>query len=305
MLACIAPEEAGDGDTKARWDMQGHYRLTADDTIKVTLNIGGVERRATTSGEDQIVDLGMHKGQPLVLNLSEYCGREEVVCPSEALWREMAVHQKDVSKGYDAHVVNFIDLATPPEGQKAPVLGGFVNHKDRDRFILGIDGDNAKNGDCGALAISLAAGRFERAGERMETYTAYVDEKGKVCDPSEEPGEDATTCTPTERERLVIPPNGEVIGIQQGKIGMGWLGLCAFGPIVAGATLTIETGFTAKRFADLDPPEFDQVDNPEVPDENVFEDNDMGSDMDSDAGADMDSDEGPDMDEADMGSDDD
>ena len=294
IIACVTPGGGGgpDGET-ASWDVRGNYALEYEDNLIITLNVGGVERRATASGPDEIVDLGTYMGEPLELDLGEYCAREEVVCPSEALWDEVSISQQDVDKNFDAHIINVIDNTNRDlePGQRAGVVGGFVNHKDRDRFVLGIDGQSASEGDCGALAISIAAGRFQREGESMEAVTTYKTADGMACDP-ELMTED---CQEHTHDRLVIPPDAPIIGIAEGKVGIGWLGACAFGPVLAGATLTIETGFTATRTGDFDPPEFTPIEMPDVPDQDVFVDEDMsedamdmGSDGDSaDSGADM------------------
>jgi hypothetical protein len=280
ILACVGPEGNGvpPGEV-APWDVRGNYALEYDNKLTITLNVGGVERRATANGPDEIVDLGTYMGEPLKLDLGEYCGREEVVCPSEALWDKVSISQQDVDKRFDAHIINVIDNTDRdlPPGQRAGVVGGFVNHKDLDRFTLGIDGQSASEGDCGALAISLAAGRFQREGERTEEVTYYKDAEGKECDPQ------AMTegCEEHTRDQLIIPPDGAITGITDGKVGIGWLGACAFGPVVAGATLTIETGFVGTRTGDFDPPEFTPIEMPDVPDQDVFVDEDMSEDADA------------------------
>jgi hypothetical protein len=57
-------------------------------------------------------------------------------------------------------------------------------------------------------------------------------------------------------QRLVVPDGSAVDGITEGRIGEGWAGGCAFGPVLVGAVLTIETGFTGKRTGKYDPPPF-------------------------------------------------
>jgi hypothetical protein len=55
-------------------------------------------------------------------------------------------------------------------------------------------------------------------------------------------------------EQLVIPPGAAVAGIVDGRVGMGFSGGCAFGPLLLGATLTIETGFVGERIGPYSPP---------------------------------------------------
>ena len=57
-------------------------------------------------------------------------------------------------------------------------------------------------------------------------------------------------------KKLVIPAGAAPNGIDEGRVFEGWAGGCAFGPIVAGAVLTLETGFTGKRTGAYDPPPF-------------------------------------------------
>lgn len=272
ILACIAPEGGSQGSaagsTPARWDVRGNYTLAHQDALTITLNIGGVERRATAAGPDEVVDLGMHMGEPLTLDLAEYCAKEEVTCPSEALWSKISIDQQNVAQNLDAHIINVIDNTSRdlPAGARAAVLGGLLNHKDSDRFLLGIESASSSQGDCGALAISLAGGRFERAGESMETVTTYKDAAGKVCEPTAAESEE---CMAHEHQRLVIPPDGKITGIAQGKVAIGWLGACAFGPVLAGATLSIETQFTGVRTGDFDPPAFTPIESPDVPDQDM------------------------------------
>ena len=63
-------------------------------------------------------------------------------------------------------------------------------------------------------------------------------------------------CTLVPVTRLVVPPGALVNGIKEGKVFVGWAGGCAFGPVLAGATLTLETGYVGTRTGDYDPPPF-------------------------------------------------
>lgn len=56
--------------------------------------------------------------------------------------------------------------------------------------------------------------------------------------------------------RIVAPPGAKVDGIKDGKVFVGWAGGCAFGPFLAGATLTLETGYTGTRTGTFDPPPY-------------------------------------------------
>ena len=63
-------------------------------------------------------------------------------------------------------------------------------------------------------------------------------------------------CTLVPITQLVVPPGAKVDGIKEGKVFLGWAGGCAFGPILAGATLTLETGYVGARTGNYDPPPF-------------------------------------------------
>jgi len=52
-----------------------------------------------------------------------------------------------------------------------------------------------------------------------------------------------------------------VTGIVDGKVGMGFSGGCAFGPVLLGATITLETGFAGERTGDFAPPT--AIENPD------------------------------------------
>ncbi|PZR09150.1 MAG: hypothetical protein DI536_23240 [Archangium gephyra] len=55
---------------------------------------------------------------------------------------------------------------------------------------------------------------------------------------------------------LVILANAALNGIVDGKVLLGWHGGDAFGPVLVGATLTMETTFTGTRVGSYDPPPF-------------------------------------------------
>lgn len=262
-LACVAPEQVAPGEP-IPWDVRGNYLLSYEDALTVRLNIGGVERVQTARG-DEVVDLGMYQGQPLTLDLKAHCARPEVVCPSEALWQRVAVDQQNVRSKQDVHGLTVIDNTTRelPAGQRAASRGGLVSRVERGRFIVGLGGESASQGDCGALAISVAEGRFLREGERWVEQVVYRDDSGRACEPAQDMGgadmdalDMGSTCTPRTIRALETPEGAQAVGIEGGKVAVGWLGVCAFGPVVAGATLSIETRFTGIRTGPLDPPPY-------------------------------------------------
>lgn len=270
VAACGAP--GGETEKQAR-DVSGNYALTYTDDVKLTLNVGGAIREVTHSGFGGVVDFGVVEGQPVTLDLGAFCARPDVDCPSEAFWPKVAVDQPDLSSAGDLQrlvVVNDTVHALDA-GVRAASLTGLVDHAQQDRFLLGLGVNGAAAQSCAALAISLAGGRFTRAGEHVETVLVWRTSKGKACDadaglPDAGPGDGGVPaglladggldCTEVETQRLVVPPGAKVTGIAEGKVGLGWLGGCAFGPVLVGATLTAETSFTGVRTGDFDPPPY-------------------------------------------------
>lgn len=277
-LACVGPS-ASPQEQRA-WDVRGNYALRYDDTLTIRLNIGGAERIRTVSGQDQIVDLGTWQGQPLKLDLKAYCAREEVTCPSESFWSAVSIDQRDLDKKLDLHVLNVIDNTNPdlPAGQRAQVRAGLVDHRAQGQFLIGLGQDSQSGQDCSILGISLAGGRFERRGEYMETLTRYRDGQQRPCDPDDMQGMGdmaestdmelvESTCNKETYEVRRWPEGAQVKGITEGKVAVGWLAACAFGPAIVGATLSIETGFTAERVGEYSPPAFTPIEEPTIPDE--------------------------------------
>ncbi len=249
------------------WDVRGNYDLTYDDRLTLKLDLAGAVREATATGYGNVVDFGAYNGQPLTLDLGAFCARPEVVCPSESLWRKVAIDVEDVSKAHNVHVIQVVNNETRelPDGGAAQTLGGLVAHDQQDRFVVGLGASGGASGSCGALGISLAGGRFTHAGEELVRRTEFRTPSGEACDPdaglapAEPDAGDAgasETCRAVELTRLEYPKGAAVDGIAEGRVFVGWLGACAFGPVVAAATLTIETGFTGKRTGDFDPPPF-------------------------------------------------
>lgn len=247
-------------------DVRGNYSLSFDDRLTLKLNVGGVDHEASAR-EGETVSFTVN-GEPVTLDLAEFCGRPEVQCPSETLWTEVSIDQPQIAaQNPNTHVINVINNTQRdlPPGQGAQVVSGLVD--ERDRFWLYLGGGNEGEGDCRLLALSTAEGRFTHEGETEEPC-ASDDADAGLADAGDDPAEldagpEAPACT-----RLVWPPGAKVTGIDEGKVRLGYLGLCAFGPALVGATLEISTGFTGTRTGDFDPPPFTPVD-PATVDEGV------------------------------------
>lgn len=266
----------GNHSTPEERDVSGNYALRYDDQLKVRLDVGGAVREVTQTGYGGIVDFGVINGQPTTLDLTAFCAKPEVRCPSEAFWAKVAVTQPDLQTSnlelQKLVVVNDTQHVLDA-GVRAESLSGLVNHADDDRFLLGLGAQAGASGSCAAIAVSLAGGRFSRVGEHEETSMEPRTMAGKVCSldagvsdagVSADGGQlDAgllpdggVDCTLVAIKRLVSPPGAKVDGIKEGKVFLGWAGGCAFGPVLAGATLTFETGFTGSRTGAYDPPPF-------------------------------------------------
>lgn len=237
-------------DNNPASDARGNYELAYDNQLTVRLKIGGVVREAEAN-EDDTVTFETDSG-PVTIDLNEFCGRDDVQCPSEALWTDVSVDQPNIeTDNPNTHVINFIDNTNRdlPAGERAPVISGLVD--ERDRFGLLIDARNNANGDCGLLAISTAGGRFSHEGERLEEVPQ---------DPVDAGPDGGPVIEGAPRTRLVWDEGAPVVGIEDGKVKLGFLGACAFGPALVAATFEIETGFVGTRMGPLDPPPFTPLD---------------------------------------------
>ncbi len=259
-------------------DVSGNYELTYDDRLTIKLDVGGAVREVTQTGYGGVVDFGMVNGQPTTLDLTAFCAKPEVKCPSEAFWAKTAITQPNLG----ANRLDLQQLAVVndtvhvlPAGRSAESLSGLVDHAQGDQFLLGLGAQGGGSQGCVALAVSLAGGRFSRTGERLETtiegrtpqnapcaLDAGVVDAGVRVDAGVLPDgglADAGvpfSCAPKMITRRVVPPGAAVEGIADGKVFLGWAGGCAFGPLLVGATLTFETGFTGRRTGRFDPPPF-------------------------------------------------
>ncbi len=268
LLALSCGGQGGGGGKDDPRRVSGNYALTYDDLVTLKLTAGGATREVTQHGLGGIADFGTIDGKPVTLDLTAFCARPEVKCPSESFWSKVAIAQPDLASSASSLqrllVVNDTVHALDA-GVRAAALGGLVNHDDDDRFLIGLGANAGANQACIALALSLAGGRFSHQGEHVETSMEYRTPQGRACAPSDG-GVDAgagpadggapVPCTLTEVKRLVVPPGAAVSGIADGTVLLGFAGGCAFGPILVGAALTMETGFTGERTGDYDPPPF-------------------------------------------------
>jgi hypothetical protein len=288
LAACVEPAPKG---FDAR-DVRGNYALTYDDRLKVTLHLAGAVREVTATGYGDVLDFGTWQGQPLKLDLTQWCERPEVQCPSEVFWTKVAIDQPDLkASGLKLQKLTVVNdtVHELDAGQRAAVVAGLINNEDEDRFLVGLGAGGGSSSNCVLLGISLSGGRFTRVGESFEDVTVFRTPQGAACNPdagiadagladagiadaglSDSGVADAgsfdagaadagPSCAPVQVKRRVVPQGATPSGIADGRVAVGWAGGCAFGPIVAGAVLTLETGFTGKRTGEFDPPPFTPV----------------------------------------------
>lgn len=268
--------DGGGGSTPGERDVSGNYTLRYDDQLKLKLDVGGAVREVTANGYGNVVDFGVVNGQPVKLDLTQFCARPEVQCPSESFWAKVAVNQPNLnSNNLDLQQLQVINDTQHvlDAGVRAQALGGLVDHNNDDRFLLGLGIEGGSTSNCAALGISLAGGRFSRVGERVETSMLPRTQSGRACDldagvpdagtlPDGGPGDagllpdGGVDCALVPVQKLVVPAGAKVDGIKEGKVFVGWVGGCAFGPFLAGATLTMETGYVGTRTGNYDPPPF-------------------------------------------------
>ncbi len=244
-------------------DVRGNYDLTYDNVLTLQLKIGG---RVFEAEGDETGDVTFETDSgPVTLDLAAFCARPEVECPSETLWAKVSIDQPNIdADNPNTHVLNVINNTVHelPDGQRAEVVSGLID--ERDRFGLVLGGGHQSEGDCTLLALSTAGGRFSHEGERLEEIPGP--DAGAVADGGDPGAPDADGgITGAPRTRVVWDEGAPVDGIQEGKVKLGFLGACAFNDVaLVAATLTIETGFAGTRTGAFDPPPFTPLDPADV-----------------------------------------
>ena len=223
-------------------DMQGSWALAYDDSLDVTVDIGGAVYEQSIGLEGGIISLN-HEGMPFEFNLD--CTREEIVCPSEAFPATVDVVQRNETfprrmfvqiprQECDSPLV----APNPSEcGQdtgnpdcEMVCMGDLVTRTSEHFGVINNPGDHfdvllgagvATNGiNCGLLAVSTAQADLLTSGD-PEMNTWMVDELTN-----------GTVTTALSGGCLWVgDPNDD--GTLEG--------------IAVGATITFTTGYTATR----------------------------------------------------------
>ena len=214
LIGCPSTEETSDN---VEQDVRGVYAPVFHETFVIKLHIGDTVRAAKPSEYAGYLEFGTYEGEQLLLNLGEFCGRDEVVCPPELLGEEVLVDQSDASVRLGSHGLRVY----PDSNSSGPaVYEGVVDHNSYDSFVLsaaGLGGD----GVCQTLDDSKIEGRF--------THTYEVEEDGVI----------------------TWAPGETVDGIGSGHAAVFYPGTCAFGPVGNSFTMSIEHTFIAYRVGDL------------------------------------------------------
>lgn len=145
--------------------VEGNFAITYNDIIRVYFNDELVaEINAAEGGEIPLGELG-------TFEYDELCSSEDVVCPSEELWDEVAVEQP---LGVDNALLNAVNIGT--YGEEGTRLAGLIESNGDYALLLGISA--AASGSCLAVGISTAEGTFTHdpaPGERNPVYDRIED----------------------------------------------------------------------------------------------------------------------------------
>lgn len=263
-------------------DVSGNYTITYDNKYTLKFVTAAGEKEVTQTGTG-VANFGTYQGQAVTVDLAAFCAKPEIKCPTESFWAKTAITQPNLeANSFNLQELRVIDdtVHVPDAGVKARSLTGLVDHGNQDKFLLGLGASSASNANCIAVDVSLAGGRFSRVGEKTVTTMEYRTADNKPCDPDagvpdagakdagsssdagptdagvSDGGVPGPTCTLRPVTRTTAPVGAAVDGIKEGKVALWWAGGCAFGPIGVGATFILETGYTAKRTGEFDPPPF-------------------------------------------------
>ncbi len=263
--ACGFKQFDGQVDTVS---VSGNYDVTYDNKVTLRLDLAGGVREVTQAGLGGVADFGVYNGQPLTLDVSSFCAKPEVQCPSETFWSKVAVDEPDIANRASLQKLVVVDNRqhTLDAGVRAVAIAGLIDHHQSDKFLLGLGAGAASSANCVALSLSLAGGRFTRVGETFDASVEYRLPNGRRCDPDAggsggDAGDAGTdggvpVCGAVQVVQRIVPVGAVVDGIAEGQVVVGYAGACAFGAVVGAATLTISTGFTGHRTGAYDPPPF-------------------------------------------------
>ena len=223
-----AGDTAATIDPGSAQDVRGIYAVSWSDQVTVTLDLGGVVQTAPADPAGVVTFTGPD-GTPLELDLAAWCADPAVNCPREAWPALVAIDQDEPKREIQYHTIHVSDAEAGGERRS-----GLVDHQ-TDSFLIGLDGGSGGSGNCGAVAVSLAGGTF-----------VYPTPADTAVDSAPIPD----TALPADPFAAGVAAPGGPNGIADGKVALGWLGVCAWPGLAVAATLSIDTAFEAVRVGD-------------------------------------------------------
>ena len=148
------------GELPETQERSGNYSVEYVDNLRVYINDELVAE--VQSGEDASIE---HDGQ--TFQVSQLCADEDVECPSETFWGELAIDQP---WGADYDLLNFVnlDLDSPNPGQR---MGGFLAADGSFEMLAGLA--VGAQGSCAALGVATVAGSFDEVDDVTDGVIAY------------------------------------------------------------------------------------------------------------------------------------
>ncbi|RMH36532.1 MAG: hypothetical protein D6689_22420 [Deltaproteobacteria bacterium] len=223
-------------------NVEGTWAITYDDTLDVTITIGGAVYERTLGAAGGVVEI-THDGHPLTFDLD--CARPDILCPSEAWPQTVTVRQQNTR--YEHRMIVTLptqscagDLVDPdpascgpgtPNEECQPVCDGDVIVSEVDRFgVIGEAGDSFR--------LYLGAG-VATNGVNCALLAASVADADLVTVGSADGGD------------------WNAVAMEAGLVTTGYAGGCLWAgdpdmdgdleALVLGATVVIRTGFTGAR----------------------------------------------------------
>ncbi len=151
-VGCVYSGVPDTGRVDPTRDMRGVYAVAWEDTVRVSLDLGGATQQAELA-PDGVATFDGPDGV-LEIDLGAYCADEGIVCPAEVWATAIGVDQVAPEQEAGAHALRAWDMAAPEVARD-----GIVTHVDH-RFLFGIGASTGGDDTCGALELSLADGTF-------------------------------------------------------------------------------------------------------------------------------------------------
>ena len=211
-------------DTNPASDVTGNYTVTYDNVITATLYIGGAVYTAEVDGSSGMLSFATAEAGMLEVDINQFCALDEVQCPSETFWTEVSIDQP-------------FGMAMNPNSHILNVI------------------DNGDPMPPAGVEPGVVGGLIDADDQFILALGAGLAGNGTNC---------ALLELSWATGEFTSDFAGNVDGIENGSIGVGFLGGCVWPGLALGASLVLETGYTAVRTGELDPPDYTPVDPDEV-----------------------------------------